>query len=225
MTSDHVSDVAARRLREFRRSRGLTAQDLAANCKEFGAAQITAAVIANIETGRRDADGNRRRDLTVDELLVFACVLDVRPYDLLETDDSEEVSITRFRQARTRDVAAWMRGEIETPIIIQILDGFACCGSCGHPVRTRRDDNFSNYRCMNSNCTKPANRPASDVDDYVAQRVFSIAESAAGQDSLSGLREEWPTFPPYRRQQMIRALIASIVISQESTRIKWAWDQ
>ena len=77
-----VSDTVGRRIMEGRRQRGWTARQLAENCANAGAPGITAPVIANIEGGRRDEHGRRRRDVTVDELLVFADVFGVPPESL-----------------------------------------------------------------------------------------------------------------------------------------------
>ena len=69
------SDVVAGQIRRLRTSRGITASQLAQRCQELGASSITTNVIANIET--------RRRDVSVDDLLVFALALDVPPLHLL----------------------------------------------------------------------------------------------------------------------------------------------
>ncbi|WP_457029735.1 helix-turn-helix domain-containing protein [Kitasatospora sp. P5_F3] len=85
-----VSDAAAVRLREARTRRGWTTKQLADACGAAGATKLTAAVLANIETGRRDSDGVRRRELSIDELVVLAVVLDVAPLHLLGLPDSAE---------------------------------------------------------------------------------------------------------------------------------------
>lgn len=79
------SDLVAERVTCVRKSRGMTAQDLAERCAttEVGAPEITAQTISNIETGRRDKDGRRRRAVTVDELMSLAVALQVPPADLL----------------------------------------------------------------------------------------------------------------------------------------------
>lgn len=46
-------------------------------------------MIANVETGRRNASGQRRRGVTVDELLTLAYALDVAPVHLLVPTDDE----------------------------------------------------------------------------------------------------------------------------------------
>src|SRR5258708_2137731 len=90
MTST-MSDLAAAHIQSARRRQGLTAQQLAAKCAEFGARQLTAAVIANIETGRKDTCGARRRDVTIDELCAVAMALDLQPADLLGPHDGHPV--------------------------------------------------------------------------------------------------------------------------------------
>lgn len=81
MTS--YSDIAAARIREVRRKRGLTAAQLAKRCADIGASEITAQSVSNIETGRRDKEGRRRRFVTVDELVALAVALEVAPVHLL----------------------------------------------------------------------------------------------------------------------------------------------
>lgn len=83
MTDETVSDVVAGRVREARKARGWLTGDLAARCAELGRAELTGNVIENIESGRRDKDGRRRRDVTVDELRVLADALDFSPADVL----------------------------------------------------------------------------------------------------------------------------------------------
>jgi transcriptional regulator with XRE-family HTH domain len=79
------SEAVAQQVRELRHKRGWSAQDLANRCAEIGAADMTSAVLANIETGRRHPrTGIRRRQVTVEELLTLARALDVLPIDLLE---------------------------------------------------------------------------------------------------------------------------------------------
>jgi transcriptional regulator with XRE-family HTH domain len=84
--TEKPSDVVARRVREVRKQRGWTAERLAAECARVGAPHLTASVIANIESGRRDQQGRRRRDVTVDELLHLAGALDVDLSHLLPSE-------------------------------------------------------------------------------------------------------------------------------------------
>jgi transcriptional regulator with XRE-family HTH domain len=71
-----ASDGVARRVKELRQRRGWSAARLAQQCADQGAPQLTASVIANIESGRRDKQGRRRRDVTVDEAFAFGRALD-----------------------------------------------------------------------------------------------------------------------------------------------------
>lgn len=77
------SDYVARTIRERRDHLGWSAKRLAEECARLGAPELTSAVIANIEHGRPDKDGRRRRDVTVDELLVLSYALAVPPLLLL----------------------------------------------------------------------------------------------------------------------------------------------
>jgi transcriptional regulator with XRE-family HTH domain len=71
-----VSDELTATITLLRKSRGLSAAQLAEACKAAGGAPISMHTIFNIES-------RRRRDITVDELAVFATVFDLPPGDLL----------------------------------------------------------------------------------------------------------------------------------------------
>lgn len=73
----------AHSVRDRRNALGWSARRLAEECASLGAPEITSAVIVNIEHGRAGKDGRRRRDVTVDELLVLGCALAVPPLLLL----------------------------------------------------------------------------------------------------------------------------------------------
>src|SRR5258708_18639732 len=113
MTVEAVSDVTAAQVRHWRKQRGWQPGDLATRCKELGAGQLTENVIENIESGRRGKDGSRRRDVTVDELLVLAIALNVAPVHLLvPVDDPQEPypAVIGGVIARRFGVRAWIRG-------------------------------------------------------------------------------------------------------------------
>jgi transcriptional regulator with XRE-family HTH domain len=108
-----VSDLIAERLRDVRTERGWTAAELAAACARAGQPKITAAVIANIETGRRNPDGSRRRQVSADEMLLFAAVLKIPPADLLADphadDDGPPARIAPGRPLLSaRQLARWL---------------------------------------------------------------------------------------------------------------------
>jgi transcriptional regulator with XRE-family HTH domain len=75
MTERTVSDLVAERVREARRARGWQIADLAARCAGMGHPELTENVIENIEHGRRDKTGRRRRNITIDELAVLSLAL------------------------------------------------------------------------------------------------------------------------------------------------------
>ena len=86
MTNCSASDIAARRIREARTKRGWTVKALAARCADAGAIHLTAAVITNLETRRRPG-----REITTEELLALAWVLEVPPVQLMTPVGGGEV--------------------------------------------------------------------------------------------------------------------------------------
>jgi len=97
---DSPSDGVVWQLKEIRKKRGWSAAKLAEECAKAGFPQLTESVIANIESGRRDEQGRRRREVTVDELDAFARVLGVAPAELLAL---------RERVASAREFLTWLR--------------------------------------------------------------------------------------------------------------------
>ncbi|MFG2756771.1 hypothetical protein [Streptomyces wuyuanensis] len=79
----NLSDVTADQIRKHRTRLGLNREQLAEECARLGAPELTYAAITNIETGRRDKDGKRRREVTIDELMTFAYALGVPPMLLM----------------------------------------------------------------------------------------------------------------------------------------------
>jgi hypothetical protein len=74
----------AEQIRKHRERLGLSREDLAQECAKLGAPQLTAAAIINIEVGRKNPEtGKRRREVSVDELLVFAYAMAVPPLQLM----------------------------------------------------------------------------------------------------------------------------------------------
>lgn len=79
-----LSDAIAARVRSLRASAGLGRDEVAAAARAAGAPpSLTAAALGNIETGRRDQDGRRRREVSVDELVWLATALAVPVRQLL----------------------------------------------------------------------------------------------------------------------------------------------
>jgi transcriptional regulator with XRE-family HTH domain len=99
MTEHQVSDHVAEKIREARKQRGWSTADLAQRCG------LSRAIIENIEGGRRDADGHRRRDVTVDELFAISEALNIGPLILLPARKIDSVDRERVMQAVGRDLA------------------------------------------------------------------------------------------------------------------------
>jgi transcriptional regulator with XRE-family HTH domain len=92
---EYPSDTVARRVKELRKRRGWSARRLAEACAATGSPQLSESVIANIESGRRDESGRRRRDVTVDEAIGLAKALDVPAIHLLPVHlDPEATEVT-----------------------------------------------------------------------------------------------------------------------------------
>jgi transcriptional regulator with XRE-family HTH domain len=118
------SDVIGRRIKELRRKRDLTAEQLAARCAEVGRPEISTAVVSDIETGRRGKNGKRRREVTVEELLTLSYVLDVAPVNLMVPieETGEWILFTPEDCSLAGEVREWIRGK--TPLVGQDPRGY-----------------------------------------------------------------------------------------------------
>lgn len=113
-----ASDAVAGRLKEARSRRGWTAKQLAEQCAAHGLPRLTHAVLNNIESGRPDAEGRRRRDISVDELLALAFILDVAPAHLLGIPEGARTAVAVVPGCKVSDNAElqqWVRGEQPLP--------------------------------------------------------------------------------------------------------------
>jgi transcriptional regulator with XRE-family HTH domain len=109
-----LSEIAAQQINRLRKRAGMNREQLAERCRELGAPDnLTAAAIANIETGRPNPDtGRRRRDITVDELAIFGRALDVPPLLLLfPVGYVEQVEALPGSVLSTWYAAKWFGGE------------------------------------------------------------------------------------------------------------------
>lgn len=84
------SEIIAAQVRRRRRQLDLNRQQLADRCASIGAAQLTPAALTNIETGRPDSSGKRRREVTVEELLALSHALGIHPVDLMVPGDAAD---------------------------------------------------------------------------------------------------------------------------------------
>lgn len=114
------SDAVAARVAEARKRRGWSGGQLAAQCAKAGVSHLTKAVLANIESGRPDSEGRRRREVSVDELLALASVLDVAPLYLMgfpqDREDDTVVMVSPTRAVDDPDqLMLWIRGDKPLP--------------------------------------------------------------------------------------------------------------
>ncbi|TVL91940.1 helix-turn-helix transcriptional regulator [Streptomyces sp. SAJ15] len=97
------TSVIAKRVREVRKRRGLTAEDLANRLVEQGIGWQRSTV-AKLENGKRE-------NVTVTEWLALAYVLGVAPVHLLvDPNDDEPFQITPEHSESGSTVRAWVRG-------------------------------------------------------------------------------------------------------------------
>jgi transcriptional regulator with XRE-family HTH domain len=180
-TLPQPSDVLATQLRTIRRQRGLTAGQLAQRCSEAGLSDLTAQSISNIETGRRDAAGKRRRYVTVEELLALAFALNVAPVDLLVpgTAETEPYLVTPAHTASSSTVREWISGN--WPVGVKGDESAALHGFTGPMPADRRDKVMRRWL---HDQAPPASPGARVVLDYLAEasRVFEETGKLPGDD-------------------------------------------
>lgn len=102
MTEKNTSDRVAESIRESRKRRGWSMAELASR------SGLSENVIENIESGRRDAQGRRRRAITVDELAALTDVLggfySFHQRDLSREERNRELQAERDRMLRDKKV-------------------------------------------------------------------------------------------------------------------------
>jgi transcriptional regulator with XRE-family HTH domain len=101
MTEHQVSDHVAGKIRDARKQRGWSTDELAERCG------LTGNVIENIEGGRRRG-GERTRDITVDELFAISWALGAGPLELLPSGprpySSEDLARVRALEQAMQDL-------------------------------------------------------------------------------------------------------------------------
>ena len=150
-----MSDIVADRIRTARKRRGLSAQELANRLAATDAPELSMFAISNIESGRRKADGKRkrRRDVSVDELFVIAYVLGVPPIHLLVPAAGSAIPVEvapGVRVDKPELMLWWIRGDETLPGIdprgyfaatlehVQAPDGQQTLADRVHPQRPAR---------------------------------------------------------------------------------------
>ncbi|HEY1972606.1 MAG TPA: hypothetical protein VGH89_31965 [Pseudonocardia sp.] len=110
-----ISDLVAARIKEVRKGKGLNVPRLAELCAGVGAANLTESVLMNIESGRKDPEGRRRRDVTADEVVGIARALEVSPLVLVLPADDAEYPLAPGQAAMARHVYEWIIGTRLSP--------------------------------------------------------------------------------------------------------------
>lgn len=111
-----ISDRIGQAVRHARLMHGWSQAQLAARCAELGAPQLTRIVITDIETGRRDADGKRRRAVDADEWVILALALDVALIHLaVPLTEDEDTQLAPAVSAPSGEVRLWARGQRPLP--------------------------------------------------------------------------------------------------------------
>jgi transcriptional regulator with XRE-family HTH domain len=103
-----ASDIAGRRIREARQRRGWTAKELADRCADLGAPRVTATVVTNLETRRRAT-----REISLEEVLILAHVLQVPPIHLMAPlDAGEKLEIVPGDTLGPVDAIQWIADDL-----------------------------------------------------------------------------------------------------------------
>ncbi|WAL67211.1 helix-turn-helix transcriptional regulator [Amycolatopsis cynarae] len=120
------SDVVGDRVRQVRKLRRLSVEELAERCEQVGAPQLTVPALYVIESGRREREtGRRRRMVTVDEWLALALALNVSPLVLLLPDQFDaRFDLTAGTSAQASDVVQWIIGRPDTELSGGNLENF-----------------------------------------------------------------------------------------------------
>jgi transcriptional regulator with XRE-family HTH domain len=113
MPSKAVSELVGKRVKAIRTGHGWSVRRFVEECQSAGW-QVTASQIENIEGVKREGRGPRR-DVSVDELLALAWVLDVNPLVLLLPAERAEYAVTPSVEADALDVYRWLIAQAGRP--------------------------------------------------------------------------------------------------------------
>ncbi|MEU1892765.1 helix-turn-helix domain-containing protein [Streptomyces pristinaespiralis] len=102
---DTPTQTIAKRVREIRKVRGLSAERLAERLAEHGI-KWDRYTVTKLENGKR-------QNVTVSEWLALGTVLNVAPVHLLVPidDDDADYQVTAKKTAKASDVRSWVRGQ------------------------------------------------------------------------------------------------------------------
>lgn len=111
--SEHMrpAQIVARRVREARTSRGWTQKELAEEKLAEVGYPKTRETLTKLESGRN-------RDVSIDDVFALAAALGVSPVHLLTPlEDEVTVEITRTVRYPAKLVRAWIRGQVQLPML------------------------------------------------------------------------------------------------------------
>ena len=181
----------------------MTAEDLAKRCTDLGAAHVTPAVIANIETGRRNkTTGQRRRDITAEELLILAHALDTSPVTLLLPDPGDELAVTPELSIDPRRLVLWLAGE-------RPAEGLPTVGFEKSAVRVRWHRAAYDAEQRANQADRSARLARKDGDEeeaaeHLRERDRHLQELAAVLDAMIEAGSDVPAINPGYAHMMIR---------------------
>jgi transcriptional regulator with XRE-family HTH domain len=110
-----LSDTVGEQITAWRKRLGMSREQLADLCSRFHMPELTHAALTNIESGRRNKDGIRRRAVSVDEISVIALALGVAPILLMFPYPEREFGTIpgEGREGETYKTLFWFTGEME----------------------------------------------------------------------------------------------------------------
>lgn len=177
-----LSDVVADEVARLRRASGLNRDELAARCADRGY-PLTAATIANIETGRRDAAGKRRREVTVDELVVLADALDTVPALLVFPLGRAPVTEWLGQgSVSTWEATQWFGGHGDHPLIpIGNMESIERERANRLPIRLFSDYEQANRRLWHARAKVGTLRRRAKTENGDTAQLLHWAEEAAAE--------------------------------------------
>ncbi|MFI6308466.1 helix-turn-helix domain-containing protein [Amycolatopsis thailandensis] len=170
-----LSDAVADQIAMFRKARGWNTERLADECARIGLSEVTASVLRNIESGRRNSDGIRRRTISVDELAGIAKALRVPiPYLLIPYPEHEFVDL-------------FPGGEIPTYLMHQMFYWYS-----HNLIHTSSNDDNSDAFILSLKRAEDATRSMTDHTELLARhgqlsgRLVSAYQRMNSEKTTSG---------------------------------------
>lgn len=129
-----VGQTIAAQIRAYRLKRGWSVRHLAEECARHGAPQLTQASLENVERGQDPNAKRKPREVSVEELLTLAYVLNARPADLMFKSSFRRVQVTPQITAHPYIAWSWLTGHV--PYMATYFDRPKIWGS---PIQTREE--------------------------------------------------------------------------------------